>query len=116
MEDCRVRSAATILASVREQEARFEQLTRALEHERRHVALQLERAQQPGTGGGQSLPIAWQQLVLQVLAPGLGPERRQSRDPGGPQACRQRLILRPSGASGGKGSGIPAPLGVQDIM
>ena len=61
-----MRSAATILASVREQEARFELLTRALEQERRHVALQLERAQQPGTGGGQSLPMAWQQRVLQV--------------------------------------------------
>lgn len=113
MEDCSVRSAATILASVREQEARFERLTRALEQERRHVALQLEHAQQPGAGGGQSLPMAWQQLVLQVLAPGLGPEGRQSRDPGGPQACRQRLILRPPGASGGKGSDV---LGVQDIM
>ncbi|KAI4569140.1 hypothetical protein MJG53_021010, partial [Ovis ammon polii x Ovis aries] len=70
MEDCSVRSAATILASVREQEARFELLTRALEQERRHVALQLERAQQPGTGGGQSLPMAWQQLVLQEQSPG----------------------------------------------
>nr|XP_005903335.1 PREDICTED: armadillo repeat protein deleted in velo-cardio-facial syndrome [Bos mutus] len=70
MEDCSVRSAATILASVREQEARFELLTRALEQERRHVALQLERAQQPGAGGGQSLPMAWQQLVLQEQSPG----------------------------------------------
>ncbi|KAM9748786.1 splicing regulator ARVCF isoform 1-T1 [Dama dama] len=70
MEDCSVRSAATILASVREQEARFERLTRALEQERRHVALQLERAQQPGAGGGQSLPMAWQQLVLQEQSPG----------------------------------------------
>lgn len=67
-------SAASILASVKEQEARFERLTRALEQERRHVALQLERAQQPGvgTGGGmgsgQPLPMAWQQLVLQVTA------------------------------------------------
>lgn len=111
-----MRSAATILASVREQEARFELLTRALEQERRHVALQLERAQQPGAGGRQSLPMAWQQLVLQVLALGLGPAGRQSRDPGGPQARRQPLILRPPGASGRKGSGIPAPLGVQDIM
>lgn len=71
MEDCNVHSAASILASVKEQEACFERLTRALEQERRHVALQLERAQQPGmgsggVGGGQSLPMAWQQLVLQV--------------------------------------------------
>jgi catenin (cadherin-associated protein) delta 1 len=73
MEDCNMHSAASILASVKEQEARFERLTRALEQERRHVALQLERAQQPdvGSGGvvgsGQPLPMAWQQLVLQVI-------------------------------------------------
>lgn len=71
MEDCNMHSAASILASVKEQEARFERLTRALEQERRHVALQLERAQQPsmgsgGMGSGQPLPMAWQQLVLQV--------------------------------------------------
>lgn len=71
MEDCNVHSAASILASVKEQEARFERLTRALEQERRNVALQLERAQQPGVGSGglgsgQPLPMAWQQLVLQV--------------------------------------------------
>ncbi|XP_072863110.1 splicing regulator ARVCF isoform X2 [Chlorocebus sabaeus] len=75
MEDCNVHSAASILASVKEQEARFERLTRALEQERRHVALQLERAQQPGMvsggmGGGQPLPMAWQQLVLQEQSPG----------------------------------------------
>ncbi|XP_013373243.1 PREDICTED: armadillo repeat protein deleted in velo-cardio-facial syndrome isoform X4 [Chinchilla lanigera] len=75
MEDCNVHSAASILASVKEQEARFERLTRALEQERRHVALQLERAQQPGMGSGgmgsgQSLPMAWQQLVLQEQSPG----------------------------------------------
>ncbi|XP_045147339.1 armadillo repeat protein deleted in velo-cardio-facial syndrome isoform X4 [Echinops telfairi] len=75
MEDCTVHSAASILASVKEQEARFERLTRALEQERRHVALQLERAQQPGMGSGgvgcgQPLPMAWQQLVLQEQSPG----------------------------------------------
>uniref|UniRef100_A0A3B4AKS5 Uncharacterized protein n=1 Tax=Periophthalmus magnuspinnatus TaxID=409849 RepID=A0A3B4AKS5_9GOBI len=45
--DYEVRSAASILASVKEQEARFEQLTRALEEERRNVNLQLERANLP---------------------------------------------------------------------
>uniref|UniRef100_A0A5F9C844 ARVCF delta catenin family member n=1 Tax=Oryctolagus cuniculus TaxID=9986 RepID=A0A5F9C844_RABIT len=71
MEDYSVHSAASILASVKEQEARFERLTRALEQERRHVALQLERAQQPGVGhSGQALPMAWQQLVLQEQSPG----------------------------------------------
>ncbi|XP_029424147.1 armadillo repeat protein deleted in velo-cardio-facial syndrome isoform X4 [Nannospalax galili] len=76
MEDCNMHSAASILASVKEQEARFERLTRALEQERRHVALQLERAQQPGmgsggtVGSGQPLPMAWQQMVLQEQSPG----------------------------------------------
>nr|XP_004670817.1 armadillo repeat protein deleted in velo-cardio-facial syndrome isoform X2 [Jaculus jaculus] len=76
MEDCDVHSAASILASVKEQEARFERLTRALEQERRHVALQLECAQQPVVGSsgmvgnGQPVPMAWQQLVLQEQSPG----------------------------------------------
>lgn len=92
MEDCNVHSAASILASVKEQEARFERLTRALEQERRHVALQLERAQQPamgssGMGSGQALPMAWQQLVLQVIAQCTGESEniqlgKQSRGPG----------------------------------
>ncbi|CAM9539100.1 unnamed protein product, partial [Bubo scandiacus] len=47
MDDYDIRSAASILASVKEQEARFERLTRALEEERRNVSLQLERANQP---------------------------------------------------------------------
>lgn len=60
-EEYDVRSAASILASVKEQEARFERLTRALEEERRHVSLQLERANLPC---GDRLP--WQQVVMQV--------------------------------------------------
>ncbi|KAM6388751.1 catenin delta-1 isoform 2-T2 [Rhynochetos jubatus] len=43
MDDSEAESPASILASVREQEAQFEQLTRALEEERRHVSAQLER-------------------------------------------------------------------------
>ncbi|XP_021103941.1 catenin delta-1 isoform X1 [Heterocephalus glaber] len=43
MEDSEVESTASILASVKEQEAQFEKLTRALEEERRHVSAQLER-------------------------------------------------------------------------
>lgn len=73
MDDYDIRSAASILASVKEQEARFERLTRALEEERRNVSLQLERAHQPAErmsicniGNGQPLATAWQQLVLQV--------------------------------------------------
>lgn len=65
MEDYDVRSAASILASVKEQEARFEQLTRALEEERRNVTLQLERANMPPNTPN-SQPLAWQQVVLQV--------------------------------------------------
>lgn len=43
MDDSEVESTASILASVKEQEAQFEKLTRALEEERRHVSAQLER-------------------------------------------------------------------------
>lgn len=66
MEDYDVRSAASILASVKEQEARFEQLTRALEEERRNVTLQLERANLPPPNQPTSQPLAWQQMVMQV--------------------------------------------------
>ncbi|XP_059569452.1 splicing regulator ARVCF isoform X3 [Alligator mississippiensis] len=76
MDDYDIRSAASILASVKEQEARFERLTRALEEERRNVSLQLERANQPSDrmsmcniGNGQPLATAWQQLVLQEQSP-----------------------------------------------
>lgn len=61
MEEYEARSAASILASVKEQEARFEQLTRALEEERRHVSLQLERANMPHADH-----LPWQQVVMQV--------------------------------------------------
>lgn len=76
MEDYEVCSAASILASVKEQEARFERLTRALEEERRNVSLQLERSnitadRLGGTGPNANLPpnsqpLAWQQVVMQV--------------------------------------------------
>ncbi|XP_047449028.1 ARVCF delta catenin family member b isoform X9 [Mugil cephalus] len=68
MEDYDVRSAASILASVKEQEARFEQLTRALEEERRNVTLQLERANLPPNAPA-SQPLAWQQVVMQEQSP-----------------------------------------------
>ncbi|KAJ4942404.1 hypothetical protein JOQ06_012270, partial [Pogonophryne albipinna] len=71
MEDYDVRSAASIMASVKEQEARFEQLTRALEEERRNVTLQLDRsALPPNTPTSQ--PLAWQQVVMQVPLIGCG--------------------------------------------
>uniref|UniRef100_A0A674N012 ARVCF delta catenin family member b n=1 Tax=Takifugu rubripes TaxID=31033 RepID=A0A674N012_TAKRU len=68
MEDYDVRSAASILASVKEQEACFEQLTRALEEERRNVTLQLERANMPPNAPN-SQPLAWQQVVMQEQSP-----------------------------------------------
>ncbi|KAM4577459.1 ARVCF delta catenin family member b isoform 3-T4 [Odontesthes bonariensis] len=68
MEDYDVRSAASILASVKEQEARFEQLTRAIEEERRNVNLQLERANVP-PNPPTSQPLAWQQVVMQEQSP-----------------------------------------------
>ncbi|XP_041757258.1 armadillo repeat protein deleted in velo-cardio-facial syndrome homolog isoform X2 [Coregonus clupeaformis] len=79
MEDYEVCSAASILASVKEQEARFERLTRALEEERRNVSLQLDRSNIPadrlgGTGPNANLPpnsqpLAWQQVVMQEQSP-----------------------------------------------
>ncbi|XP_054629280.1 ARVCF delta catenin family member b isoform X5 [Dunckerocampus dactyliophorus] len=66
MEDYDVRSAASILASVKEQEARFEQLTRALEEERR--TLQLGRTNLP-PNPPTSQPLAWQQVVMQEQSP-----------------------------------------------
>ncbi|CAL8297022.1 unnamed protein product [Gadus morhua 'NCC'] len=71
MEDYDLRSAASILASVKEQEARFERLTRALEEERRNVSVQLERSTLPASvlGGGNgsgSHPLPWQQVVMQL--------------------------------------------------
>ncbi|CAL8329222.1 unnamed protein product [Arctogadus glacialis] len=71
MEDYDLRSAASILASVKEQEARFERLTRALEEERHNVSVQLERSNLPASvlGGGNGLgshPLPWQQVVMQV--------------------------------------------------
>ncbi|XP_078808733.1 ARVCF delta catenin family member b isoform X7 [Oryzias latipes] len=68
MGDYDVRSAASILASVKEQEARFEQLTRALEEERRNVTLQLERSNLP-PNPPTSQPLAWQQVVMQEQSP-----------------------------------------------
>ena len=66
-----MRSAASILASVKEQEARFERLTRALEEERHNVSVQLERSNLPADvlGGGNGMgshPLPWQQVVMQV--------------------------------------------------
>ncbi|MGH0186207.1 UNVERIFIED_CONTAM: hypothetical protein FKN15_020103 [Acipenser sinensis] len=64
MDDDDVRSAASILASVKEQEARFERLTRALEEERRNVSLPSEGLSMCSAGSS-SQPLAWQQILLQ---------------------------------------------------
>uniref|UniRef100_A0A3B3TN78 Uncharacterized protein n=1 Tax=Poecilia latipinna TaxID=48699 RepID=A0A3B3TN78_9TELE len=63
LSDYDVRSAASILASVKEQEERFEQLTRALEEERRNVTLQLERANLP-PNPAISQPLAWRRITV----------------------------------------------------
>ncbi|XP_048850138.1 ARVCF delta catenin family member b isoform X8 [Brienomyrus brachyistius] len=68
MEECDVRSTASILASVKEQEARFERLSRALEEERHTVSLQLERGTLPPTASG-TQSLAWQQMVMQEQSP-----------------------------------------------
>ncbi|KAM8866538.1 ARVCF delta catenin family member b isoform 5-T6 [Synchiropus picturatus] len=80
MEDYDVRSAASILASVKEQEARFEQLTRALEEERRNVTLQLERANLP-PNLPVSQPLAWQQVVTQEQSPSNATSLAMMQDP-----------------------------------
>lgn len=103
-------SAASILASVKEQEARFERLTRALEQERRHVALQLERAQQPGmssggmVGSGQPLPMAWQQLVLQG-----GPRMRKCRGLESAMIIKVSIMAEAHPASSRKKRPLPPP-------
>uniref|UniRef100_A0A6I8NBV2 ARVCF delta catenin family member n=1 Tax=Ornithorhynchus anatinus TaxID=9258 RepID=A0A6I8NBV2_ORNAN len=66
MESYEARSAASILASVREQETRFLQLSRALEEERHRAAPALR----PTAANGRPPPTAWQQLVLQEQSPG----------------------------------------------
>ncbi|XP_051976669.1 splicing regulator ARVCF-like isoform X2 [Xyrauchen texanus] len=75
MEDYDVPSAASIMASVKQQEARLECLTRALEEERRNGSLQLERSKLPsdrlagGSTGVSNQPPAWQQMVMQEQSP-----------------------------------------------
>lgn len=85
-------STASILASVKEQEAQFEKLTRALEEERRHVSAQLERVrvspQDPGP----------------ALANGTLTRRHQvKRLPGG-GGCRGSPSPAPSQSCLGEGS------------
>ncbi|KAH1180305.1 hypothetical protein KIL84_009141 [Mauremys mutica] len=104
MDDYDIRSAASILASVKEQEARFERLTRALEEERRNVSLQLERANQPSErmsmcniGNGQPLATAWQQLVLQgshfTTSPTVKTAEKEQRIEG-LFSCPQDLLIK----------------------
>ncbi|XP_048860634.1 armadillo repeat protein deleted in velo-cardio-facial syndrome homolog isoform X1 [Brienomyrus brachyistius] len=61
MDNYELRSAASILASVKEQEARFERLTRALEEECHSLALRPTASSQP---------LAWQQVIMQEQSPG----------------------------------------------
>lgn len=68
-------STASILASVKEQEAQFEKLTRALEEERRHVSAQLERVRVSPQDAGPG------------LANGTLTRRHQVKHPLGRGAC-----------------------------
>ncbi|XP_060699405.1 ARVCF delta catenin family member b isoform X2 [Hemiscyllium ocellatum] len=86
MDDYDVRSAASILASVKEQEARFEKLTRALEEERRNVSMQLERVTVPSERSSISNmdnneSFAWQQLVLQEQSPSNLTSKKTMQEP-----------------------------------
>lgn len=75
MDDSEVESTASILASVKEQEAQFEKLTRALEEERRHVSAQLERVRVSPQDAGPG------------LANGTLTRRHQVKHPLGRGAC-----------------------------
>ncbi|XP_072443861.1 ARVCF delta catenin family member b isoform X2 [Chiloscyllium punctatum] len=86
MDDYDVRSAASILASVKEQEARFEKLTRALEEERHNVSMQLERVTVPSERSSISNmdnneSFAWQQLVLQEQSPSNLTSKKTMQEP-----------------------------------
>lgn len=92
-----MRSTASILASVKEQEARFERLTRALEEERRTVSLQLERGTLPPTASG-TQSLAWQQMVMQVTEP--------TRHPPSPHRCPSWPIPAPIMLGSPKSDGL----------
>lgn len=77
-------STASILASVKEQEAQFEKLTRALEEERRHVSAQLERVRVSPQDGGPG------------LANGTLTRRHQVKHPLGRGACTGSWSCLPS--------------------
>lgn len=89
MDDSEVESTASILASVKEQEAQFEKLTRALEEERRHVSAQLERVrvspQDAGPGLANGTLTRRHQVKTNLGRGGPG----GSRAPCPPRACLQ---------------------------
>ncbi|XP_041029896.1 catenin delta-1 isoform X1 [Carcharodon carcharias] len=93
MDDSDVESTASILASVKEQEAQFEKLTRALEDERRGVSLQLQRVKLGSDGMGPSIAngngtLSWQwQTQNGLIAGNAESDCLLSADPGvnGPQ-------------------------------
>lgn len=81
-------STASILASVKEQEAQFEKLTRALEEERRHVSAQLERVRVSPQDAGPG------------LANGTLTRRHQVKHPLGRGACTGSWSCLPSALLG----------------
>lgn len=98
MDDSEVESTASILASVKEQEAQFEKLTRALEEERRHVSAQLERVR----------------VSPQDASPGLAngtlTRRHQVKNPLGRGGCGGSRSPRPCQSCLGGGSPGPGSL------
>ncbi|MBN3287416.1 ARVC protein, partial [Polyodon spathula] len=90
MDEYDVRSAASILASVKEQEARFEHLTRALEEERRNVSLPSERLSMCNAGSS-SQPLAWQQIVLQERSPSNQTSRAMMQEP--PEVLEETVTI-----------------------
>lgn len=95
MDDSEVESTASILASVKEQEAQFEKLTRALEEERRHVSAQLERVRVSPQDAGPG------------LANGTLTRRHQVKNPLGRGGCGGSRSPRPCQSCLGGGS--PGP-------
>lgn len=81
MDDSEVESTASILASVKEQEAQFEKLTRALEEERRHVSAQLERVRVSPQDAGPGLANGTLTRRHQVTKNLAGGSPRGSRAP-----------------------------------
>lgn len=90
-------STASILASVKEQEAQFEKLTRALEEERRHVSAQLERVRVSPQDAGPGLANGTLSRRHQVKKAEVGTEAPGAPVPVSSVSVGMALGLAPSG-------------------